>query len=59
MNVTLLDVTDDHGVLASSAWLERAESLHRDLRPSTICRPGLIPARRASRIDPNLALRCE
>ena len=32
VSVTLLDVTDDHGGLASGAWLTRAEPLHRELR---------------------------
>ena len=32
-DLTLIDVTDASGALAEPAWLARAESLHRDLRP--------------------------
>jgi GNAT superfamily N-acetyltransferase len=32
-DLTLIDVTGASGALAEPAWLARAESLHRDLRP--------------------------
>jgi GNAT superfamily N-acetyltransferase len=32
-DLTLIDVTDASGAVVAPAWLTRAESLHRDLRP--------------------------